>query len=249
MNIVIPMVGLGKRFSDLGFLEPKPLIKINNKEIIKWAIQSLNLDGRYIFITRKYDNEDFNLQLEKVIKECISDATIYSINYLTKGAAESVLVAKNIIDTNESLLVTNCDQYTNWGQEKNSFLSFINQEYIDGCVTTYDHISPDNIVLGSKTPYSFIKTDDKKRAIQLSEKIAISKNMLNGIHYWKRGNDFVFSSEKMISKNITYNNEYYISLTYNELVNDKYITYFKMSNGSFSSLGTPEDVERFKNDN
>lgn len=250
MNIVIPMVGLGKRFSDLGFIEPKPLIKVKNKEIIKWTIESLNIDGNYIFITRKYENKDFNIELEKILKNLIKNPKILSIDYLTRGAAESVLISEDIINTKEKLLVTNCDQYTDWESEKKDFLSFCFQDYIDGCVTTYDHIDPDKIELESKTPYSFIKTDNKRKGLELSEKIAISKNMLNGIHYWKHGSDFVSSAKEMIKKNITYNNEFYVSLTYNEMIKEKkYISYYKMKEKTFCSLGTPEDVENFKKEN
>ena len=55
MNILIPLAGLGKRFSDEGFTEPKPLIKIENKEMILHAIDSLGINGRYLFVIRKSD--------------------------------------------------------------------------------------------------------------------------------------------------------------------------------------------------
>ena len=57
-NIVIPMAGLGKRFSDDGFMRPKPLIEINNVPMIQKAIESIGIDGRYIFITRKTEHSE-----------------------------------------------------------------------------------------------------------------------------------------------------------------------------------------------
>ena len=50
INIVIPMVGLGKRFSDVGYILPKPLIDIEGKAIVQHAIDSFGIDGNYIFI-------------------------------------------------------------------------------------------------------------------------------------------------------------------------------------------------------
>ena len=50
------MAGLGKRFSDDGFMRPKPLIEINNVPMIQKAIESIGIDGRYIFITRKTEH-------------------------------------------------------------------------------------------------------------------------------------------------------------------------------------------------
>ena len=55
MNILIPMAGAGSRFLNEGFEEPKPLIKVNGKTLIEHSVESLNLEGNYIFITRKYE--------------------------------------------------------------------------------------------------------------------------------------------------------------------------------------------------
>jgi NDP-sugar pyrophosphorylase family protein len=43
MIIVIPLGGIGKRFSDLGYTDPKPLIKVLGKEIIFWVLDNLNI--------------------------------------------------------------------------------------------------------------------------------------------------------------------------------------------------------------
>ena len=53
MNVLIPMAGAGKRFADAGYIFPKPLIEINNKPMIQWVIESLNLKANYIFIIQK----------------------------------------------------------------------------------------------------------------------------------------------------------------------------------------------------
>ena len=43
MNILIPLGGIGKRFSDEGYSFPKPLIKIFDKTMIEHVIDSLHL--------------------------------------------------------------------------------------------------------------------------------------------------------------------------------------------------------------
>jgi len=43
------MAGRGLRLADAGFEKPKPLIEIKNKTIMEWSINSLNLDGTFIF--------------------------------------------------------------------------------------------------------------------------------------------------------------------------------------------------------
>ena len=49
MNIVIQMVGEGRRFKEQGFSTPKPLILVMGKCIVQHAIDSLGVDGKYIF--------------------------------------------------------------------------------------------------------------------------------------------------------------------------------------------------------
>ena len=49
MNIVIPMAGLGSRFQNAGVTTPKPLIVVNGKTLIEHSVDSIGIDGKYIF--------------------------------------------------------------------------------------------------------------------------------------------------------------------------------------------------------
>ena len=42
VNILIPMAGMGSRFAQAGFPEPKPLIKVLGKTMVEWAAKSFN---------------------------------------------------------------------------------------------------------------------------------------------------------------------------------------------------------------
>ena len=61
LNILIPMAGAGSRFKDAGYIFPKPLIEINNKPMIQIVLDSLNLEGNFIFIVQKEHQEKFNI--------------------------------------------------------------------------------------------------------------------------------------------------------------------------------------------
>ena len=63
-NILIPAAGLGSRFQKRGFKLQKPLIKLQNKTLIEHAISSLNIEGNYITVIRKIDNNS-NIELIK----------------------------------------------------------------------------------------------------------------------------------------------------------------------------------------
>jgi NDP-sugar pyrophosphorylase family protein len=242
MIVVIPIVGLGKRFIEAGYEKPKPLILVKDKLIIEHAIESLDIDAKFIFIIRE---SAYSEDLKNKLFSLKPNSKILEVNYLTDGSASSILLAKDLIDNDEELITTNCDQITNWQSKK--FLNFCRINQLDGCVATYPF---KDIQLNKKSPYSFIKADSNKFAVQMEEKLAISNLALCGIHYWQHGKYFVSSAEEMIKNNDRVNNEFYVSKTFNYLIKEnKKISYFALEEKQFISLGTPEDVEKYKNEN
>ena len=73
MVIIIPLGGIGKRFSELGYSDPKPLIKALGKEIIFWLIDCLkikNKDKIYIIYNKSleyYIHGGFTLTILKIV--------------------------------------------------------------------------------------------------------------------------------------------------------------------------------------
>jgi NDP-sugar pyrophosphorylase family protein len=61
MNILIPMAGLGSRFADKGYSLPKPLIKFLGKPMIQHVVESLSLEGHYIFLVQKAHRIKYHL--------------------------------------------------------------------------------------------------------------------------------------------------------------------------------------------
>ena len=106
------MAGAGSRFEEAGYTFPKPLIDVNGKPMIQVVIENLNLQGKYIFIVQKkhYEKYDLNRLLNLIAPEC----QIITIDQLTEGAACTVLLAKEHINTKEPLLISNADQFIEW---------------------------------------------------------------------------------------------------------------------------------------
>jgi NDP-sugar pyrophosphorylase family protein len=231
MNIVIPIAGLGTRFSKVGIDIPKPLIKVNNKTLIEHSLLSINIDANYIFITKDYKNKKYNEELTNLLKKIKPNSTEIKINTLTSGAAETCLYAKELIDNKEELIITNCDQIFDW--DLNDFYSFIKNINPDGCIVLHKSNNP-------KHSYAIVNDN---RIIQVKEKEVISNDALIGLHYWKHGKDFISSAENLIN-NISNNTESYISTTYQYLIdNNKSIVPFYAPQNSYISLGTPEDLD------
>jgi dTDP-glucose pyrophosphorylase len=229
MNILLPIAGLGSRFSKVGFELPKPLIKVEGKPMIQRAIESLGVQGNYIFIIR--DNENLKLHLQSMYP----DSNIISINYLTEGPASTCLLAKEQINNNQPLLIANCDQIMWWNSL--AFTSFLNSCPYDGLVVTYNEDTPKN---------SYVKLDKNGLAVRIAEKEVISNVSLNGIHYWEHGSDFINSAELMIKNDERYNNEFYVGPTYNTLIKQgKKIGVYHIPNEQHHAVGTPEDLLKY----
>lgn len=227
------MAGRGERFLKDGFTRPKPLINVDNKTMIEYAIESLDIKGNYIFIVYKYSDESLNKELNDILNKYTDK--IISIDYITEGPASSALLAKELINNEEPLIITNCDQIMNWSSTH--FLNHLRSSNLDGVVVTYDSITPKN---------SYIKLKQDGLAQRLAEKEVISKYSLNGIHFWKKGRYFVESTEKMIKKDIRCNNEFYISLSYNEMIENGFsVGVYHIDKNNHHAVGTPDDLETF----
>lgn len=233
INIVIPMAGLGNRFKMKGYNEIKPMIKIGGKRMIELAINSIGIDGEFIFIVNNHECQ--SNELIKLLNVIVDNPKIIEIDYLTEGPASSVLLAKEFINNDIPLITANCDQIMEW--DAKDFCCKIKETDKDGIVVTYNATTERN---------SYVKLNEEGEAILFAEKEVISEYSLNGIHFWKRGSDFVLSAESMISKNIRVNNEFYIAPTYNEMIKEnRRIGVYHIDKSKHWSVGTPNDLDKY----
>jgi len=231
MNILIPMAGAGKRFVDAGYVFPKPIIEIQNKPMIQWVIDSLNINANYIFIIQKEHQQKFNLK--SVLKILKPNCKIIDLDEVTEGAACTTLLAKNYIDNDKPLMIANSDQFIKWNSSK-SLYNYYSKKY-DGAILTFEAIHP---------KWSYAKCDDNNIVSEVAEKNVISKNATVGVYYWKKGSDYVKYAEQMIDKDIRVNNEFYVCPVYNEAIQDgKKVIIDKVE--EMHGLGTPDDLKNF----
>jgi NDP-sugar pyrophosphorylase family protein len=225
------MAGLGSRFPRDKYYLPKPLIDVNGRPMITRALESLDIDGQYHFILR---NDEFLKITKDVISKTVKNPNFVIVDQTTEGPACSVLLFKEFINNDDELVTANCDQIMEWSSK----LFFHNVRLYDGAVVTYYSDTDKN---------SYVKLDRQGRAIQFAEKEVISNISLNGIHYWKRGSDFVESAESMMADDDRApNGEFYIAPTYNYMIRaGKEIGIFHIPIEQHHAVGVPIDLERF----
>tara|TARA_B110000467_G_C18329298_1_gene491734 strand:+ start:1886 stop:2602 length:717 start_codon:yes stop_codon:yes gene_type:complete len=225
------MAGRGKRFETAGYSFPKPLIDIDGKTMIQVIIENLNFPAEHIFICQKEHYEKYALKdlLELISPNC----DIIQVDEVTDGAARTALLAKELINNDEELIIANSDQWVNWNNQH--FLSFMRNNNADGGIVTF---------IATHPKWSFAKVNDEGEVTLIAEKKPISNIATVGIYYFKKGRYFVESAEQMIKKNIRTNDEFYIAPSYNEMIeNNKKILHYPIA--EMRGLGTPEDLSRF----
>ena len=233
MNVLVPMAGAGSRFAKVGYTFPKPLIEVKGKPMIQVVVEALNVEAKYTYVVQKEHYEKYNLQY--LLNLLTPGCNIVQVDGLTEGAACTTLLAKEFINNDEPLIMTNSDQLILW--DSNETLYAFNNDNVDGGIVTFPATHP---------KWSFAKLGDDGYVCEVAEKKPISNHATAGIYYWKHGSDYVKYAEQMIEKNVRVNNEFYVCPVYNEAIGDgKKIRIKEIGTEDMWGLGTPEDLDYF----
>ena len=232
LNILIPMAGAGSRFAANGYKLPKPLIDVKGKPMIQRVVENINLDGKYIFIVQKEHYEKYSLKY--ILKLIKPDCEIIITDGLTEGAACTTLLAKDLIDNDNPLLIANSDQWIDWSSDH--FIDYVHRRNADGAILSFTSDSP---------KHSYSKIQDGY-ITEVAEKKVISNHATVGIYYWKHGKEYVRCANEMIRKDIRHNNEFYVCPVYNQAIESGGMI-LPYAIPQMLGMGTPEELEKFLN--
>jgi dTDP-glucose pyrophosphorylase len=227
------MAGAGTRFKEAGYTDPKPLIDVDGMSMIQTVIYNFSTyDKSEEYHIIYNENEIGHQELGRILGYNIR-WKLYGVTELTEGPAASALLAE--INPELPLLIVNCDQVINdfsWGL----FLKFCQRNDADGVIGCFISTSPKN---------SYVRLNDDGEVCEVREKEVISNMATNGLHYWRRGGDFIESANAMIEAGDKQAGEYYIAPTYNYLISQgkKVLPYFF---NLHYPIGTPEDLQRYQ---
>lgn len=236
MNIIIPIGGIGQRFQNEGYLMPKPLINVLGKPMIYRVIDSLNLskdDNIYIV----YNNQLKEYNFEDLLKFYFPEKNIYfiSLDFLTKGAAETVLTGLNelpVKELNKEFLLMDCDTFYN-----EDVVNLYKQSPNKNLIYHFHDENPDPI-------FSYIKINSDDQVVDIKEKEKISHNANTGAYGFESGNML----KKYCEKILDLKSELYISYVYKEMLNDGVKIYGQLLK-SFNCVGTPLQLQIYCNKN
>lgn len=232
MIIVIPLGGIGKRFADVGYNDPKPLIKVLGKEIIFYLLDNLKIrkqDQLYIVYNKNLEKFSFEDQLSKYV-----ELNFLKLNRQTSGPVETIYRITKILNKNkkkDGLLILDGDTFY-----RKNIIRMINHKYH----SIFYHQTK------IKEPiFSYINLNNKK-VTKIAEKNRISNNANTGAYFFNNLQKFNIIAKKKLKVN----KKTYVSEIYDELIKEKEkIIGLKLKEKDFDCLGTPKQITdySFKN--
>ena len=230
------MAGLGSRFMDAGYDDPKPFIDILGSPMIVHILENLKYqDARYILLARKQHLKSKSLLVEKIKKKY--NVIFIEIDKLTEGTACTALYARKYINNSMPLIIANSDQIVDI--DISDFISDCKNRDLDGSMLTFIDRDMD-------PKWSFAKLDKHNLVTKVREKVAISKYATVGIYMFKNGSVFVDSAIDMIINNDRVNNEFYTCPVYNYAIkNQSKIGIYNIDFNKMHGLGTPNDLSQY----
>ncbi len=238
LNIVIPMAGRGSRFASAGYALPKPMIPVHGLPMIEVVLRNITprRDHRHIFLVLREHLETFGLagRLEQASPGC----AVVPVAEVTGGAACTVLLARDLINTDESLMIANSDQFVD--VDINAYLDRLDADNLDGLIMTFWSNHP---------KWSYCRLAADGLVCEVVEKQVVSHEATVGIYNFRQGRDFVQAAERMLALNKRVNGEFYVAPAYNELIAEGRrvgVFHIGCEHQQMHGLGVPEDLRAFE---
>ena len=237
INIVIPMAGRGARFAAAGYAVPKPLVPVNGRPMIELVADNVRpaAEHRFIFIALREHLREHGVA--ELLGEIAPGCEVIALDEVTQGAACTVLLARELIDTSDPLMIANSDQWVEG--EIDAYLARLDDPAVRGLIMTMwaDH-----------PKWSYARIGPDGTVSEVVEKEVVSNEATVGIYNFRCGSDYVRAAEAMIAGERRVNGEFYVAPVYNELIAEGARVVFHnvgaVGDGMYG-LGTPEDLEQF----
>lgn len=235
LNIVIPMAGRGSRFADAGYALPKPLIPVHGVPMIRLVVANLTptVPHRFHFLMLRQHAEQHGLV--PLLRRWAPGCEVHFVDQVTEGAACTVLLARRAIDSDDPLMIANCDQYVD--VDIDTYLAAMGDA--SGLIMT---------MWADDAKWSFVRMDAAGRVTEVVEKQIVSNEATVGIYNFRRGSDFVEAADRMLAANLRVNGEFYVAPVYNQLIargQSPRIHNIGRVDAGMYGIGTPADLDRF----
>lgn len=251
MQVVIPMSGIGKRFIEVGYTFPKPLITVDNKPIIQHVVNLFPGEKNISFICNdKHLAERRSYNLERILNNIAPNCNIFQVPINNRqGPVHAVNQIFHTINDEDPVIISYCDYGTKWDYE--AFLKHVKTTKADGTVVCYRGFHPH--MLGTDN-YAFCKMKTNTYGIEdfpwmadIQEKKPYTDDKMNewasnGTYYFRSGDILKKYCKKLMDLDMRINNEFYVSMVYKLMCQDELkVSVFPIE--KMLQWGTPYDLE------
>jgi len=241
VNIIIPMAGHSRRFNEAGYLGPKALLPVGKQTMISHVVNMFDVTTckYYIVINRK--QLEYNPTLIDDLTKLAASLKVVVIDEHELGPVFSALQVRDI-PVDEEVIISYCDFIVEW----NYFLFLRHIQGKDGSVASFRGFHPASF---GDTYYAYMRVEDD-HMLELREKRSFTDSRSEehasaGIYYFKNFGLFKMYADKWLKKKNTVLPEVYVSLLYNDMVQDG-LSVVIHEVDKFICLGTPDDYEQYK---
>ncbi|MGF1714579.1 NTP transferase domain-containing protein [Photobacterium chitinilyticum] len=237
-NLIMPMSGLGSRFSSSGYKQPKPLLDVNQSPMYKFAIDSCpTYEKLSVAVLNQHDRE-FSIAQE--VMKNTPNANVQILESVTEGQAETCSLLISDVPDNESIFITACDSGFVWDEDK--FTSLIENEGAEVVVFVFKNHPHANL---NPNQYGWVDINENEFN-RVSVKTPLSNDVKNdfgviGSFYFSESQIYKDAYKKLVEKNDRVNNEFYVDSLINYV--DAKIKVLEVD--FYICLGTPNDYETF----
>ena len=236
MNIIIPLGGKGERFKKEGYVDPKPFIKVLDKEILFHVIDNLDIkndDKVFIIYNKELDDNNFS----NILTNKYPAISLIKLEHDTKGASETVYIgAKEIIENhihNKKTVLIDGDTF-----------------YTENILQKYRDIK-ENAVFYTKNydpnpVFSYIVLNGNYDIVDIQEKNKISDNANTGAYAFSDIYSLLNYAKYVLDNDIKFNNECYTSCIISEMIKkNEPFKGIELKTDDVIVLGTPIQVKAF----
>lgn len=240
MLLLIPIGGLGTRFSKANYSKPKPLINVLGKPILFWLLDNLNLSNiSHIIIPYHPSLKPY--RFEDLLKKTYQQLSFIFIplNSNTEGASHTIKLALEKLEQtikDQPILCLDSDNF-----------------YTTDIISLYQNQHNKNSVIvfkdeTSEPIYSYCRINDNNHIIEIKEKDKISDYANTGGYGFNSWKQLLENINFIMDKKIKQKDEYYTSTVIREMINKgNTFNILEIPSNNFICLGTPLQVRLFCN--
>jgi NDP-sugar pyrophosphorylase family protein len=225
---------------ETGYTLPKPLIPVHGMPMIEVVVNNVRpCQPHHFTFVALQEHLDY-LGMRETLVQTAPGCTIVSVAEVTEGAACTVLLARDVIDNSDPLMLANSDQWVDL--DINDYLADMERKDVEGLIMTMWSDHP---------KWSYVGLNRTGYVTRVVEKEVISNEATVGIYNFRRGCDYVRAAEQMIAKNLRVNNEFYVAPVYNEMIEwGAKVAYYNVGKEAdgMHGMGIPSDLDNFVND-